>query len=99
MEHLNNVNQDNKLLEKAYKRKVQQTQAYTTRGKSYSQSTSSKTNKTGQNQRGRHNGRDSDKKSSSNQAIQEAEQESDYESESDHDQVVLGLLPHRESDN
>ena len=53
MEQVNKVNQDNKLLKKAYK-KVKQNQAYSTKAKSSSPDTNSKANKTGQNQTGRH---------------------------------------------
>ena len=53
MEQLNKVSQDNKLPKKAYKKKVQQSQAYATKTKTSSWNVSSKTNKITQNQAGR----------------------------------------------
>ena len=102
MGQLDEVNQNNKLLKKEYKKKVQQNQAYTAKAKSSSQDANSKANKTEQNQARGHN-IDIDKTAQpAVQAIsasQVVEQESNYESESDHDQLDLDLLLNMEGDN
>ena len=53
MQQLNKMNQDNKLLKKAYKEKIQQNQKYTAKAKSSAKDTGSKAYKAGKHQTGK----------------------------------------------